>query len=1002
MSMNVLQRQSIKTRVTLFTLAIFLISTWTLELYTSRMLHNDMQRQLSEQQFSVASLIAEDTNQELTHRLTVLKEVAGRITPAMLGNPAALQSFLEERLILKVTFSGDAIVLDPDGTVIAELPRSVGRVGVNYMDRDHVVGALKEGKSTIGRPVMGKKLLAPIIAMAAPIRDAQGKVIGALATAINLAKPNFLDKITGHSYSKTGGYLLVARQHRVIVTATDKSRIMEKLPAPGISPWIDHVTMGYEGSGVFVNPRGVEVLTSVKSVPVADWFVVIALPTEEAFAPIRAMQHRVLLATAFLTMLAAGLTWWILRRQLSPMFSTLRTLATLAETNQHPQPLPVTSQDEIGELVGGFNRLLGTLAQREVALSESEFRWKFALEGAGDGVWDWNIQSGKTLFSKRWKEMIGYAEDEFENRHEIWEQHVHPDDKDRVLAALQDYFDGKAAIYNVEFRLRCKDGRYKWILARGMLVSRSEDGQPLRMIGTHEDITERKQAEEDLIKSKNRYQGILHNMMDAYWRVDKDGRIVEANQAISQMHGYSIEELLQMSVSDFEVIESADDTRKRIETIKREGHDLFESKHRCRDGRIIDVEISLNVSLDEPGNIDAFHRDITQRKQAEKSMQLASLVYQNSSEAMMVTDADGDIITINPAFTEQTGYTEQEAIGQNTRILNSGHHDQKFFQDMWYAINTNGHWQGEIWNRRKNGEIFVEWLTINAIRDTDGSVQRWVALFSDITEKKESDELIWQQANFDPLTGLPNRRMFHDRLEQEIKKSHRAELPLALLFLDLDRFKEVNDTLGHGMGDLLLQEAAQRISGCVRETDTVARLGGDEFTLILGELDDPGSIERVSQNILGRLSEPFLLEKEVVYVSASIGITLYPSDAEDIDTLLKHADQAMYAAKQQGRNRFSYFTASMQEAAESRMILASDLRHALEAGQFKVYYQPIIDLDTGLIHKAEALLRWKHPKHGFINPAEFIPIAEDTGLIVDIGNWVFEEAARQVKHLRKH
>ncbi|CAD6877850.1 diguanylate cyclase/phosphodiesterase (GGDEF & EAL domains) with PAS/PAC sensor(s) [Methylomonas albis] len=388
------------------------------------------------------------------------------------------------------------------------------------------------------------------------------------------------------------------------------------------------------------------------------------------------------------------------------------------------------------------------------------------------------------------------------------------------------------------------------------------------------------------------------------------------------------------------------------------------------------------------------------RSRSNEELQLASLVYQNSSEAMAVTDAQGMILNVNPAFTDLTGYTLDEVIGKNHNILNSERQGEQFYQAMWQAINSSGHWKGEIWNRRKNGEIFAEQLTINTIFSADGLPQRRVALFSDITQKKQSEELIWNQANFDPLTGLPNRRMFHDRLDQEIKKAHRSGLQVALILLDLDRFKEINDTLGHDMGDLLLKDASQRLLRCVRDSDTVARLGGDEFTVILGELEDADNLERVVKNILQRLAEPFQLKTKVAYVSASIGITLYPKDAERIDALIKNADQAMYAAKHQGRNRYCYFTPSMQEAAQTRMLIAEDLRHALETDQFEVYYQPVVELGSGAIHKAEALIRWQHPTRGMVSPAEFVHIAEDIGLIAEIGDWVFKQAASQVKQWR--
>ncbi|ADE11420.1 putative bifunctional diguanylate cyclase/phosphodiesterase [Sideroxydans lithotrophicus] len=406
-------------------------------------------------------------------------------------------------------------------------------------------------------------------------------------------------------------------------------------------------------------------------------------------------------------------------------------------------------------------------------------------------------------------------------------------------------------------------------------------------------------------------------------------------------------------------------------------------------------EMSRDISF----SLDNFDREV-QRKAAEQSLQLAASIYENSSEGMMITDADNLIMAINPAFTRITGYAMEDVIGKNPGILKSGRHDMDFYQAMWNEILGTGKWIGEIWDRRKSGEVYPKWLTINTVFNDDGKVHHRIALFTDISQKKESEELIWRQANFDHLTGLPNWRMFHDRLEQEIKKSRRVELPLAVVFLDLDHFKEVNDTMGHATGDLLLKEAALRLSSCVRESDTVARLGGDEFALLLGELSDQDSIERVNECILNKFSAPFQLGNELAYISVSIGVTIYPSDATEIEALLRNADQAMYAAKNSGRNRSCYYTQAMQSVAQNRMSLSNDLHKALAQDQFRLVYQPIVELETGSIHKAEALIRWQHPNRGLVSPADFIPIAEQSGLIIQIGDWVFRQAANQVKHWR--
>ena len=394
-------------------------------------------------------------------------------------------------------------------------------------------------------------------------------------------------------------------------------------------------------------------------------------------------------------------------------------------------------------------------------------------------------------------------------------------------------------------------------------------------------------------------------------------------------------------------------------------------------------------------------QELQARIAAEESLKLASMVYENSSEGILVTDASNRIIAINPAFTRLTGYEINDIAGKDPSFFKSGKHGDLFYEAMWAEINQTGHWQGEVWDLHKDGTEHAKYLTINTIYNDDGSVYRRVALFMDISEKKETEEVIWRQANFDALTQLPNRSMFHHKLMLEIEQAKRNNSIFALLFIDLDLFKEINDTLGHHVGDLLLVEAAQRILACVRKSDMVARLGGDEFTVILTDQRQEDGIGRVAEKILTSLAAPYKLKDEVVYITGSIGITIYPQDAGDPEGLLKNADQAMYVAKNMGRNQISYFTQALQESAQTRLRMINDLREAIAKQQFVVHYQPIVDLSNGEIHKAEALVRWHHPKKGLIPPNEFILLAEETGLISNIGDWVFRESAREVKHLRE-
>lgn len=514
-------------------------------------------------------------------------------------------------------------------------------------------------------------------------------------------------------------------------------------------------------------------------------------------------------------------------------------------------------------------------------------------------------------------------------------------------------------------------------------------------------------SEQKLYDKQRTFDTVVENALDAFVLMDSQGMIVGWNKLAEKTFGWNKAEAMGKPLHTLIIPPAYRDQHLRgMGRFLASGEHLILNKRieinaLDRQGREFPIELSVTPIKSMEGHLFAsFIRDISERKRIEEEMSVASLIYMNSSEAMMVTDADGAILNVNPAFTALTGYRLEEIAGKNSSILSSDRHDQEFFRTMWHKLNTVGIWQGEVWNRRKNREIYAEWLTINTIYKKDGTPYRRVALFSDITEKKQSEELIWTQANFDALTGLPNRRMFQDRLEFEIKKSRRAGLSMALMYIDLDRFKEVNDILGHHVGDLLLKDTALRLRSCVRETDTVARLGGDEFTVILSELDDPAGTARIAQQILDKLTERFQLQNESIYISASIGITLYPDDAGNIEDLRKNADQAMYAAKQQGRNRFSFFTPILRDIAQNRLQITRDLRQALVDKQFVLHYQPIVDLSDGSIRKAEALIRWQHPQRGLIGPSEFISIAEDTGMILAMGDWVFQQATSQVRQWR--
>ena len=1018
--MTWLQR-SLKTRVTLFTLAIFVASIWALAFYASRMLREDMERLLGEQQYSIVSVLAADINQELGDRLSALETVVERLTPAMLGDAATMQRFLEDRPVLQTLFNGGVIAYRTDGTAIADSLPAAGRIGVNYLDIDSVAAAVKEGRSTIGRPVTGKKLRAPVFGITVPIRDQQGKVIGALGGVVNLGKPGLLDKITESTYGKTGGYLMVARQYRLVITATDKSRIMETLPPPGVNWLVDRFIQGYEGSGVVVNPRGVEVLSSAKGIPAAGWYLASFLPTAEAFAPIRAMQQRMLLSTILLTLLAGSLTWWMLRRQLAPMLATAETLAAQSVTSLPLKTLPITRQDEVGDLIGGFNRLLLTLGQREDALKESEENLAVTLHSIGDAVIATDTVGRVTRMNPMAERLCGWMLADALGRplsevFRIFSADTREPAANPVQSVIAHGLVVRLANHAV---LLARDGQ-EYQIADSAAPIRNSAGEIVGVVLVFNDVTEKSRAEQALRRSEQHFRAFFERSMVGMAETSAEKGWIEVNDRLCEILGISREQLIRKTWAE---VTHPDDLAADVAEFNRvlAGEiDEYELDKRFirGDGQVVFAHLAVRCVRLEDGAIDycvALVDDITERKRIELDLREREAtfrkLFEDSSDAILLIDRTGVFVECNQSALELLKMTREQFLllpparispefqpdGRRSAEAASEMIELAYSKGLhrfdWTCVNAEG------------GEFIVEVsLMPVAIKGQTMLHTTW----RDITERKASADKIERLAFYDPLTDLPNRRLLLDRLEQALTSSARHHRFGALLLLDMDDFKTLNDTLGHDVGDQFLVEVARRLQASVREGDTVARHGGDEFVVILEDLSEdalaPMQAESVAVKILLAVSKPYLLDLTVreglkntrsYHCTSSIGITLFRGNSVSADELMKRADTAMYQAKAGGRNALRFFDPEMQAVVAARATLDNDLREAVRQGQFCLYYQPQVD-SGGSRTGVEALVRWQHPRRGLVSPIEFIPQAEATGLIIPLGQWVLEAACAQL------
>jgi len=749
---------SLTNRLTLLTLVVFLIGIWSITLYATRRLQQDMVDLLGTQQFSTVSTVAAQLDGELRFRLQALDRVAAAATPALMANPAGLQEFIARDTTLQALFSGGVRVHDAQAAILAQVAYDPAPMGNRYIDLDYMTIALQEGRTTTGRAIVDRRMAAPMIAMAAPIRGDAGKIVGAIASVIDLRNDSFFDTVIRSSLGESGSFLLISPQHGMNVTVSEKTRIISPLPPPGVNLMHDRFVAGYEGYGLAVNDQGVEELVAAKQIRNAGWFLVGSVPTAEMFAPVHAMQRQMMWAAALASLLAGVLVAVfvrrILNRQFEPILAATRTLSTMTQpAGAAFSPLPVGREDEIGKLIAGFNKLLVTIEEARLELREHELHYRTLANSGSALIWTSGTDRLCNYVNKPWLRFTGRKlEEETGNG---WIGNVHPEDAGRCRNIHDAAFDARAH-FSMEYRLRHADGDYRWVRA------------------------------------------------DASPRFDSAGDFL----------GYI-----------------------------------------------------------------GFCYDITTIKQ-----------YQTQLEHI---------------------------------------------------------------------------------------------------------------AHYDALTELPNRLLLADRLRQAMSRAPRRGHLVAVAYLDLDGFKAVNDTHDHKVGDELLATLARRMALVLRDGDTLGRLGGDEFVAVLVDLPDIDASVRMFTRLLEAASQPVSVGDIVLHVTASLGVTFYPqSEAIDADQLLRQADQAMYQAKQAGRNRYHLFDAEQDRHVRSRHQTLGHIRQALTDREFVLYYQPKVNMRTGEVVGAEALIRWLHPQRGLLSPARFLPIIEGNPLAIELGEWVIDAALAQVEAWR--
>ncbi|WOJ96355.1 EAL domain-containing protein [Congregibacter brevis] len=605
---------------------------------------------------------------------------------------------------------------------------------------------------------------------------------------------------------------------------------------------------------------------------------------------------------------------------------------------------------------------------------------------AGIGTWHWDAASGIFQLSDDGIEMLQVRNDELPLNADTILGQILDEDVDDFQAAMAQLLI-EPSLIKVDFRALLDSGDVRWYRAVGQSY-KADSGSVSHASGVLVDVTGQHNAE-------HYYDTFFQQPNGMHLVASIDGVIALANSAWQLVLGYAPSELIGRNFLDLVHEKDQESTIAEMVNLSRGLKTLyFENRYRHKDGSYRVIAWSA-ATAERESVICGVGRDISQEHAARRELFQAAAVFNNSGEGILISDADGRIRDVNAAFSRITGYSRDEAIGESTNLLRSGRHDADFYQTMWHALQKNGVWRGEIWNRRKSGTVFPELLTISKIDGPDGG---FMAIFTDISQLKETEAQLQKLAHYDPLTNLPNRFLINERLEHGIRRAQRRSDQLAVFFLDIDGFKNINDSLGHLAGDRLLGITADRLRDVLREDDSVGRIGGDEFLMLLDDIGSPEDATNIAEKVIGALRKPMILEGRSVSVSASIGISIFPEDGQTAETLMSNADAAMYNAKDQGRDTFRFYSEHLTRQAFQNVLIDSALREAVAKKELHLAFQPQVINDSQTLLGLEVLLRWHHPTLGKVPPAQFIPQAERTGLIRNIGHWVLEQSCIQGSH----